>query len=164
MSCQLTNILEVSQKNTRLNNIFQVRVRILRIFKRNFIFLKNRISGVLRLRSKMIDAKEYGNANVRSGDIVTVRSKEDIWRMLDDREKYKGCFFIDEMYEHCDKEYKVLKTVDYFFDEFKQKMCKCRDAVILDGVVCSGRQRLYSVNCDRSCFFFWHTAWLKKER
>ena len=116
MSCQLTNIQEVAQKNTRLNNILQLRVRILRTFKRNLIFLKNRISGVLKLKSKMINAKEYGNANVRSGDIVTVRSREDIWRMLDDREKYKGCFFIDEMYEHCDMEYKVLKTVDYFLN------------------------------------------------
>jgi len=41
MSCQLTNIQEVAQKNTRLNNILQLRVRILRTFKRNLIFLKN---------------------------------------------------------------------------------------------------------------------------
>jgi hypothetical protein len=33
--------------------------------------------------------------------------------------------------------------------------------VILEGVLCSGRQRLYSVSCDRNCFFFWHAEWLQ---
>lgn len=164
MSCQLINIQEIAQENTKLNNIFQLRIPILWAFKRNVIFLKKKVSRILKLSSKMINAKEYVNADIKSGDIVIVRSRDEIRRMLDDYRRYKGCFFVAEMYEHCGKEYKVLKTVNYFFDESKQKICKCRDTVFLDGVVCSGRQRLYSVSCDRNCFFFWRTAWLKKKR
>lgn len=98
------------------------------------------------------------------GDIVRVRSKEKILQGLDPFNKMEGCLFMNQMWEYCGKKFKVLKLINNFFDEFKQKMCKCRDTVILDGVVCSGRQRLYSVSCDRSCFFFWHTAWLQKVR
>jgi hypothetical protein len=93
---------------------------------------------------------------------VRVHTAEDIRGMLDDHEKYKGCLFIDEMFEHCGKTYKVLKEIDWFFDEAKQKMCKAKNAVILEGVLCSGRQRLYRVSCDRNCFFFWHKDWLEK--
>lgn len=162
MSCQLTNIQDTVQKNTNLNDILQLRVKILRSFKRNLIFLKNRIFRILKLKRRAVIPNDIGKIDICPGDIIVVRSRDEIQSMLDDREKYKGCFFIDEMYEHCEKQYKVLKEIKFFFDESKQKGCKCRNTVILDGVVCSGRQRLYSSSCDRMCFFFWHTSWLKK--
>lgn len=124
------------------------------------IFFKNRLMRTCSA-GKLTDSNScYDREAIKSGDLVTVRSKKEIRGILDCHEKYDGCLFIDEMYEHCDKTYKVLKNVDYFFDEAKQKFCGCKDLVILDGVVCSGRQRLYKETCDRSCFFFWHTAWL----
>ena len=45
-------------------------------------------------------------------------------------------------------------------DEAKQKMCKCKDIVLLEDVLCSGRQKLYFEDCDRCCFYFWHKDWL----
>jgi len=160
--CQLTSISELGEKNSWLNNFFQLRVKVLRKAKRNMIFLKNKLVSSIKFKSENKNLKNPTLAKVNPGDLVRIKSKSEIKRTLDEREKYKGCLFIDEMYEYCGKSFKVLKVIDYFFDEAQQKMCKCRDIVILDGVVCSGRQRLYKVRCDRNCFFFWHLGWLEK--
>jgi hypothetical protein len=96
------------------------------------------------------------------GDKVRARSREEILHVLDEEGKYRGCKFMRGMYDHCGKTYRVLKNVDYFFDEARQKMVKTKDLVILEGATCSGQQRLYFNRCDRNCFFFWHKAWLEK--
>ena len=162
MYCQVSDIQELGSKNSWLNNLLQARVRILRKGKRKAVFLRNRIFRILMNKRKTADQETREILDINPGDLVNVRSKDEIRDMLDDREKYKGCLFIDEMYEHCNKTYEVLKKIDYFFDEARQEICKCKDTVVLEGVLCSGRQRLYSRSCDRNCFFFWHTAWLKK--
>lgn len=161
MSCQLTNIKEMGLKNNWLNNIFQLRVRIFRNLKRELIFVKNNVLNLMSKRKNGNDLYKY-NHNLISGDIVRVKSATEIRSMLDTREKYKGCRFIDEMYEYCGHTYRVLKMVDYFYDETKRKICKCRNMVLLEGATCSGRQRLYNYSCDRNCFFFWHVDWLDK--
>ncbi|HHT9160200.1 MAG: hypothetical protein A2W77_03960 [Nitrospinae bacterium RIFCSPLOWO2_12_39_16] len=162
MQCQLKNIHEFAEKNTWINNVFQSRVRILRSTKRNIKYLINKTISLFVPkinRSSVTDIKQH---NILPGELVKIRSKEEIRDMLDNWEKYKGCLFIDEMYEYCGKTYKVLKEEQHFFDEVKQKMCKCKNIVILEGVLCSGRQRLFVESCDRACFFFWHKEWLKK--
>ena len=160
--CQLTCISDIERKNSWINNFLQMQVKILSKAKRNTIFIKNKFMRILKHKNKIVNLVDFKHTNIRPGDWVKVRSKYEIRRMLDDQKKYKGCRFMREMYEHCGKTYKVFKIIDYFFDEARQKMCKCRDTVILDGVVCSGRQRLYKVSCDRNCFLFWHVAWLEK--
>lgn len=161
MSCQLTNIKNIDSKNNWLNNILQLRVKIFRNLKRELIFLKNNILNLIT-RRKDNNAVCHTNQNLSKGDIVKVKSATDIKSMLDTREKYQGCRFIDEMYEYCGHTYRVLKIVDHFYDEAKRKVCKCKNIVLLEGVTCSGKQRLYSYSCDRNCFFFWHVDWLDK--
>jgi len=95
-------------------------------------------------------------------DRVRVRSKKEIRSLLDEEGKYGGCRFMRGMYEHCGNSYRVLKDVDFFFDEARQKMVKTKGLVILEGANCSGQQRFYFNRCDRNCFFFWHKAWLEK--
>ncbi|KPK78215.1 MAG: hypothetical protein AMJ79_00290 [Phycisphaerae bacterium SM23_30] len=160
--CQVECVSDLGQKLSPINSILQIRVKILRKTKRNAIYLKNRIMRIFKPKRQTGTLIEKTTCDIRSGDLVRVRSKDEIKNMLDDREKYRGCLFIDEMYEHCGNTYIVLKVIDYFFDEARQKICRCRNTVILEGVLCSGRQRLYKVSCDRNCFFFWHTSWLEK--
>ena len=162
MLCQLKSIDDMKRKNSRINDLLQNRVKILRSAKRKAIFFKNKVFRILIPFNKKTGANNINKNPILLGDIVRVRSQQEIRSILDYYEKYMGCLFIDEMYEHCGKICKVLKTVDYFFDEAKQKMTKCKDIVILEEVQCSGRQRLYRESCDRSCFFFWHKDWLQK--
>jgi len=162
MSCQLKLIDEIKEKNSIINNIFQLRTRLLRATKRKTKYYVNKILRLVTSKKDQRIASGLTNNRIVAGDKVTVKSKIEIKKMLNEHEKYKGCLFIDEMYEYCDEIHTVLKEVKFFFDEAKQSFCKCNDMVILEGVTCSGRQRIYSVSCDRQCFFYWHKAWLKK--
>ena len=162
MMCQLNNIPEIAEKNSKINNFFQRRVKILRSTKRNVKYFINKISHSIVPKNRMVNIPNIIQQKIHIGDKIRIRNKEEIESMLNDWGKYKGCLFIDEMFEHCGKTYKVLKELEYFFDEAKQKMCKSKNIVILEGVVCSGRQRLFIEDCDRLCFFFWHKDWLEK--
>ena len=65
------------------------------------------------------------------------------------------------MWRFCGGTYKVFKVVDYFYDEANYQIRKCKDTVLLEGVICSGdTSKAFKQKCDRSCFFFWKTAWL----
>ncbi len=161
MSCQLQEIREIEVPNSHLNDLFQVRVKILRKMKRIALFAANTLSGT-KARRDPSALRGAGPDDLRPGDSVRVRSKEEINSTLNAWGEYRGCRFIDEMYDYCGKSFTVLKQVDYFYDEVSRKLRRCRDTVVLSGALCSGRQRLYSVSCDRNCFFFWQTAWLEK--
>lgn len=160
--CQLTNIHDLAQKNSWFNDFFQMRTKILRTWKRTLRFGWNRLSRQLRPSPRAESLKEDIDGSIQEGDIVKIKSWDELRKLLDDRGRYRRLFFINEMYEFCDKEYIVLKVIDSYYDEARNKMCKSKNVVILEDVECSGRQRLYRTECDRSCFFFWHTAWLKK--
>lgn len=162
MPCQLTNIPEISKENHWLNNLLQIRVSILRSFKRNIKYLINWLLRLLKRKRKKVIAQNNKSLEIRKGDTVKVKTKDEIQSMLNDWGKHRGCLFIDEMYEHCGKTFKVLKEINHFFDEAKQQFCKCKEIVLLQDVVCSGRQRLYINSCDRQCFFFWHKDWLEE--
>ena len=161
MCCQLKNIHNIRTENSWLNNLFQIRIKTLWYLKKTAIILKNKLRRYM-LQSKKELSVKYELSQLKAGDFVKVHSKKEITTTLDDSGGTKGCMFTPEMYKHCNKIYKVLKTIDYFYDEVKQRMCKCKDLVILEGIVCSGRRRLFKQSCDRNCFNFWHAAWLKK--
>jgi len=160
--CQLKCISEIGKRNSWMNSFYQLQVKKLSKAIRNAIFIKNKFMRIMQLKKKIVNLADFEQTKILPGDWVKIRSKKDIRKTLDDQKRYKGCRFMREMYKHCGKTYKVLKVVDYFFDEARKKMCKCQDTVILDGAICNGKQRLYKVNCDRNCFFFWQTAWLEK--
>ena len=63
---------------------------------------------------------------------------------------------MEEMFFHCSKKYRVLKPVEYFYDEVAKRMLKTNNLFILDGVSCTGKKRLYFESCDLNCYFFWH--------
>jgi len=161
MKCQLTNMQEVIAKNSWLDELLQFRIGLLWTTKKSLHFLKNRVSRGIILSEKGIP-QSAARVHFVPGDIVTVRSEEEIRSHLDDWGGHKGCIFTPEMYERCGKRYRVLRRVEYFYDEVKQKMCKCKDIFLLEGAVCSGRRRAFSQPCDRNCFQFWHASWLVK--
>jgi len=98
----------------------------------------------------------------KEGDMVRIRSKEEIQQTLDKNNRLAGCLFMEEMWQYCETEHKILKKVDYFYDEANRRMCKARSTVLLDSVYCSGKFQQYKPECDRSCLLFWKEDWLEK--
>lgn len=127
--------------------------------------MKNKLAKLKNLTNK-IDNSDIVMDGVllylKAGDRVRVRSKEEIRQTLDEYDKYKGCLFVSDMWQHCGREYRVLKVVEHFYDEAKFKVKKCYDTVILEGVVCEGISKAFKQRCDRTCFFFWKEAWLER--
>ena len=97
---------------------------------------------------------------MQSGDLVRVRTREEIKATLDGRNEAKGCLFMSEMWKYCGTEQRVLKPVEQFLDERTYRVRRTSGIVLLEGAVCQGTE--YPKGCDRSCFFFWREEWLAK--
>jgi monoamine oxidase len=97
-----------------------------------------------------------------AGDLVEVLSMAEIKQTLDEHERCERLQFMRGMERFEKKQFTVLKNVKTIFDERAQKMVGVKNTVILNTVVCDGRDLYDKEGCDRSCFFFWKTHWLKK--
>ena len=153
-TCQLQYIDEIGIKNSWLNDRLQYLIR-------KFRWYKKRVRQSLRSVNKISDTSQSNRDQIHEGDTVRVLSKKEIEHVLDRFRKTRGCTFQIGMYKYCGNEYKVIKEVDYFFDEARQKICKCNGIFLLDGVSCSGKTA-YLAPCRRNCYFFWQAGWLKK--
>jgi hypothetical protein len=158
--CQFRHIYEMAEDTSAyVNSIEFVRKSLSKIKKNMRLIQSHLAASEVKQRLPLTNSR---NIQINYGDTVRVRSKEEIEGMLDYRGTYKGCPFIEGMYSHCNKTYKVLKPASYFYDELKKKLCKCKDLVVLEGTICYGKQKMYSVKCDFLCYFFWHKDWLEK--
>jgi hypothetical protein len=97
--------------------------------------------------------------NLQPGEWVEVKSEQEILSTLDENRRYKGLYFMGGMRECCGKQYRVLKRVERILLETNQELRKMKDTVLLEGAMCNG-QVWYG--CDRSCYYFWREAWLKR--
>lgn len=96
-------------------------------------------------------------------DFVRVRSKEEISENLDPMNKLNGCLFMNQMWEFCGKEFKIVKVVKNFFDEHQCKIYQVSAPLyILDGVICDGKIESFKHTCDHSCYLLWHEDWIMK--
>ena len=162
MHCQLTNLLEIARSNSVIDNLLQCRIKKIWWNKKRLTFMRNRLSKLF-IRSKILGVPfALPQAEIKVGDLVRVLPEAKIRSILDDWDGTKGCIFTPEMYKYCNKIYKVVKKVDYFYDEVKKRMCKCKNIVLLEDCICSGKRKVFPADCDRNCFLFWHTTWLEK--
>lgn len=97
---------------------------------------------------------------LKAGDLVRVRSKEEIEATFDHLGRTKGCGFMDGMEVYCGTVQRVLKPMERFVNERDLRVKKCKGLVLLEGVMCEGTTTFG--RCDRSCFSFWREEWLEK--
>jgi hypothetical protein len=169
--CQLQGVIRTSPAVTQNGVTFVVRIK--RTLKRHLSLkadrgLKNAISAALDWRDRITGRAEPQDATsslqpsrrLDAGDLVRVRTQEDIQATLDRWRSLKGCGFLDEMANYCGTTQRVLKRVERFMDERDYRLKKASGIVLLDGVFCSGTGK--TGRCDRACFFFWREEWLEK--
>jgi hypothetical protein len=101
--------------------------------------------------------------HLKPGELVRVKSYEQILETLDSSALNRGLSFDAELVPYCGKVFSVRIRVDRFIDEKTGKMMKMKTpAVILDGVYC---QSLYSgkrIFCPRGVFLWWREIWLER--
>jgi hypothetical protein len=106
-----------------------------------------------------------GSLGLQPGDLVQVRSKEEIVSTLNDQAKNRGLRFDVEMVRYCGGTYRVLRRVEKIVHEKSRKMIRMpNDCIILDGVTCVGDlstnpNRLF---CQRAIYPYWREIWLQR--
>jgi hypothetical protein len=100
------------------------------------------------------------NKDFKVGELVEVRSENEIISTLDENGKLDGVAFMPEMKKFCGKRFKVLKKVEKIRIETGEEIRKVNNPTFfLEGVVCDGE---ISGPCDRACFCWWRESWLKR--
>lgn len=99
-------------------------------------------------------------ASLQAGDLVRVRSQEEIQTTLNHWSQLKGCTFMPEMAPYCGTTQRVHKRMERFVDERDLRVKRSRGIILLEGLHCQGTAEFGS--CDRSCYYFWREEWLEK--
>lgn len=103
------------------------------------------------------------NLALQPGELVRVKSYEEILATLDDKLSNRGLAFDAELVPFCGHTYHVRRQVEQFVDERTGKVRRLKTpAVILDGVVCKSRfcgQRMF---CPREIHLWWREIWLER--
>ena len=140
------------------------------------IFLFNKYQGlskrILPRRLHIRDAKWYPfiigprastpreTLNLQSGELVEVKSREEIIQTLDPAGRNKGLSFDTEMLPYCGRRFRVLRRVERIIDEKSGRMQEMpRDCIVLAGVTC---QAIYHRFCPRAIYPYWREIWLRR--
>ena len=119
---------------------------------------KNEIS--TRNVNKPIFSKNYTTLNLKPGEIVKVRSRNEIQQTLNENHQFERVDFMEGMWQYCGQKFKIFKRVEKIYDPYKDRYRKCRDLVILEGLFCHGSVK--TPECDRTCLYYWKEAWLER--
>lgn len=98
--------------------------------------------------------------NLQPGDLVRIKSKNEILATLDRTNRNRGLFFDHEMARYCGRTARVLNRVNRLIEEKNGEMVEIKsDCIILEGVVCAGDfHRL----CTRGIYSYWREIWLER--
>jgi hypothetical protein len=98
--------------------------------------------------------------NLRAGELVQVRSEDEILATLDDNGELDSLPFMPEMLQYCGKRFTVYKVAHKLCDTMTATgMRRMRDAVHLRGVRCDGQAH---GGCQTACMIYWKEAWLRR--
>ena len=101
-----------------------------------------------------------GSLGLQPGEIVEIKSREEIFATLDENDETQGLRFDSEMLQYCGRRARVLRRIENIIDEKTGRMLTIRrDCVILDGVICRGD---YHRSCPRAIYPYWREAWLRR--
>lgn len=98
--------------------------------------------------------------NLQPGELVQVKSFDEIIQTLDRRGKNKGLSFEPDMKMFCGKQFKVKDKLEKMILERNGKMIKVKNSVILEDVTC--KCFFAFGGCPRKEFQYWREIWLKR--
>lgn len=101
--------------------------------------------------------------NLRPGELVRVKSHDEILKTVDSSNKNRGMYWDAELVPYCGGEYRVLKSVTRIIDEKTAKMVEMKTpCIILDTVVCQARYSPCRMLCPKSMYPYWREIWLER--
>jgi hypothetical protein len=98
--------------------------------------------------------------DLQPGELVRIKSKDEIVRTLDVDNSNRGLTFDPEMLWYCGREARVLRRVERIVDERTGRLLRLkRPCIVLEDVTCRGE---YHRCCPRADYPFWREIWLER--
>jgi hypothetical protein len=98
--------------------------------------------------------------DLQPGDLVRIKSKDQIAETLDRTNHNRGLSFDSEMVKYCGRIATVRARVQRILDEQTGRMIHIKsDCIILEGVTCTAD---YHRLCPRGIYPYWREIWLEK--
>jgi len=98
--------------------------------------------------------------DLQPGELVEVKSREEIFATLDQTGHNRGLRFDIEMLRYCGQRARVQRRVNRLIDEKTGKMVHIKgDCIVLDGFICAAD---YHQSCPRGIEEYWREIWLKR--
>jgi hypothetical protein len=113
------------------------------------------LNGVYKKKMKL------KTTNLRVGDWVEVRSKDEILKTLDSKGELDGMPFMPEMFAFCGKRFQVYKRAHKTCDTVFPVRGRWVEQAVHLNTRCDGQAH---DGCQAGCLIFWKTAWLKPVR
>lgn len=104
-------------------------------------------------------ATSPGDLNLRAGEWVEVRSKEEILETLDANGQLDGMPFMPEMLAFCGKRFQVYKRAHKTCDTVFPVRGRRVDSTIHLETRCDGQAH---GGCQAGCLLFWKEAWVRR--
>jgi hypothetical protein len=105
----------------------------------------------------------FESLDLRPGELVRVKTREEIAATLNAEGRNRGLWFDREMLPYCGGTFRVRTRLRRFINDRDGSMVELKnEAVTLDGVVCSGDLSLRRWFCPRAIYPFWRECWLER--
>jgi hypothetical protein len=97
------------------------------------------------------------------GELVRVRSKNEIMQTLNSGLRNRGLWFDVEMAPYCGSgPFRVLRRVERIVDEKTGRLVRLPNpCLILDNVTCGGNLSMHRMFCPRTIYPYWREIWLE---
>jgi hypothetical protein len=164
-SCQSAHLLEAtapckgSEPSQHLIDALNGNIPLAQVLGIALGVLGRRVKRLMRLQTPAganaaADGPSTPAVGLQPGELVQIRSREEIQATLDERNRNRGLSFEDSMFHFCGARFRVLRRVDRIILETTGQMKPIRDTVVLQGGDCKF--------CPRANQLYWREAWLKR--
>jgi hypothetical protein len=114
-------------------------------------------------RRGTLDKTPKETLDLQPGDLVQIKSYEEILKTLNKANRNRGLFFDAEMVPYCGSTRRVRARVERIIDERSGKMRLLPgECLILEGAVCEAKYSERRLFCPRGIYPFWREIWLKR--
>lgn len=100
--------------------------------------------------------------DLRPGEWVRIRSREEIAETMDAKGGTRGLIFDREMLQYCGRTFRVKQRITRFLHDDGRMVNLKSAAVKLEGVTCSGDYSVGRWFCPRAIYSFWREDWLER--
>jgi len=112
------------------------------------------------LKGKLADKTPSAVSDLQPGELVRVKTKEEILATVNQDLLNRGLGFDPEMARFCGRTVRVARRVDHIIDEKTGVMLQMKNpCIVLEGVVCEGA---YHASCMRAIPAYWREIWLER--